>query len=363
MERGYPVFNVPLGFRYELQRGQGKMVVRNEPVASIIQEALEGYASGRFESPAEVKRFLESRPPFPTGRDGQVTFERVRILLTRLAYAGYIERPDLGITLRKGQFDGLISYETYQRIQARLEGRGLAPSRRDTSADFPLRGFIACGHYSTPLTAGWSKGRNRTYPYYLCPKRGCCAYGKSIHREKLEREFEGLLTQLQPSQELFDLATAAFEDEWNAFGARKKDRVRALRSEIADCEKTINQLVDRIALVQSPSAISALDGRISQLQLRKVECEDRIANSHHPLSTFDDALRTALAFLANPRKLWASDRLEDKRAVLKLTFADKLQWFRDEGLRTVNLALPFRVLANFSAGERAMVEGTGFEPV
>jgi len=39
--------------------------VRDEPNASIVQEALEGYASGRFESQAEIKRFLESQPLFP----------------------------------------------------------------------------------------------------------------------------------------------------------------------------------------------------------------------------------------------------------------------------------------------------------
>jgi len=37
----------------------------NEPLASIIREALEGYASGRFDIQAEVKRWLEAQPEFP----------------------------------------------------------------------------------------------------------------------------------------------------------------------------------------------------------------------------------------------------------------------------------------------------------
>ncbi|MEO1611062.1 MAG: hypothetical protein AAFU55_01700 [Pseudomonadota bacterium] len=36
--------------------------MRDEPRASILQEALEGYAGGRFETQAEVKRVLESQP-------------------------------------------------------------------------------------------------------------------------------------------------------------------------------------------------------------------------------------------------------------------------------------------------------------
>jgi hypothetical protein len=34
------------------------MLIRDEPLASITHEAPEGYASGRFEPQAEVKRFL-----------------------------------------------------------------------------------------------------------------------------------------------------------------------------------------------------------------------------------------------------------------------------------------------------------------
>ena len=69
-----------------------------------------------------------------------------------------------------------------------------------------------------------------------------------------------------------------------------------------------------------------------------------------PLKSFDETLRTALDFLGNPQKLWVSERLEDKRAVLKLAFADRLAYARNEGFRTANLALPFNVLGGFSSG-------------
>jgi uncharacterized membrane protein len=43
-----------------------------------------------------------------------------------------------------------------------------------------------------------------------------------------------------------------------------------------------------------------------------------------------------------PGILWASERLEHKKAVLKLAFADRLAYVRDEGFRTPDLALPSR---------------------
>ncbi|MEM8662783.1 MAG: hypothetical protein AAGF49_01515, partial [Pseudomonadota bacterium] len=77
-------------YRYEKVENHGKLMVRDEPLATIVQAALEGYASGRFETPVEVKRFLENAPDFPKDRDGTIHPSRVTELLTRPHYAGYL---------------------------------------------------------------------------------------------------------------------------------------------------------------------------------------------------------------------------------------------------------------------------------
>jgi DNA invertase Pin-like site-specific DNA recombinase len=95
VEKGYYVFHPPAGYRYDKDRTHGKLLVRDEPVASIIAEALEGYASGRFRSQVEVKRFLESKPDFPkSGASGYVHPSKVKDMLQRAVYAGYVEAPD-----------------------------------------------------------------------------------------------------------------------------------------------------------------------------------------------------------------------------------------------------------------------------
>jgi len=58
LQNGYWVFQAPVGYRYERTSGHGKMLVRDEPLASIIQEALEGYASGRFQITGRGKTFF-----------------------------------------------------------------------------------------------------------------------------------------------------------------------------------------------------------------------------------------------------------------------------------------------------------------
>jgi len=51
MMNGYWVFHAPVGYKFERSRNSGKIIVRDEPLASIVAEALEGYACGISASP------------------------------------------------------------------------------------------------------------------------------------------------------------------------------------------------------------------------------------------------------------------------------------------------------------------------
>jgi len=57
-EKGYWLFSPVLGYRYDTVPGHGKMLVRDEPNASIVKEALESFACGHLQSATEVARFL-----------------------------------------------------------------------------------------------------------------------------------------------------------------------------------------------------------------------------------------------------------------------------------------------------------------
>jgi site-specific DNA recombinase len=93
-------------------------------------------------------------------------------LLERAVYAGYVDAPKWGVSLRKGHHEPLISFATHERIQARLRGNANAPARKDINEDFPLRGFVLCDDCGEPMTSCWSKGRKKHYPYYLCDTPG-----------------------------------------------------------------------------------------------------------------------------------------------------------------------------------------------
>src|SRR5207253_3547939 len=61
LEAGYWPFYPPPGYAYAKIPGHGKLIVPVEPTAGIIREALEGFASGRFATMADVQRFLQDK--------------------------------------------------------------------------------------------------------------------------------------------------------------------------------------------------------------------------------------------------------------------------------------------------------------
>jgi site-specific DNA recombinase len=362
VERGFWAFQAPWGYRYGSCPSGGKMLHRQEPLASVIKEALEGFAHGRFASQAEVQRYFEAHPSFPKQRDGSVTVERVHQILTQPLYAGIVMVPNWNITPRVGQHEPLVAVEIYNAIQEKLKEKPRAPARADLNESFPLRGFLCCASCDQPMTANWSKGKGGQYPYYLCRHRGCPDYAKSIARAKVEDAFEAMLKSLTPARQLVDLATASFRDLWNRQIVKAGETKKSITEEIGSIDKKVVQLLDRIVEAESKAVVQAYETRIADLEGRKLLLREQLANCDKPIKDFDESFRTALQFLANPWNLWKSDSLTEKRMALKLTFPSQLAFDRKTGFRTPVLAMPFKVLGDFSMLEKEMARPAGVEP-
>ncbi len=360
---GYWVFWKPKGYRYEKTRDHGKMLVRDEPIASIIQEALEGFACGRLETQVEVKRFLESQPDYPKDTPkGEIRNQRIHDLLTQPLYAGYLEAPNWNISLRKAQHEGLINLETFEKIQTRLKEGAKAPARKDISEDFPLRGFVKCGDCEKPLTACWSKSKTgKKHPYYLCYNKACSSYRKSIPRAKIEGEFESILQSMQPGEKLFHFVKSMFKDAWQQRLSQSRHIAKVLQSDLAKSEKQLEQLLDRIVEAENPTVIGAYESRIAKLEKDKLLTTEKLANLDNPRHGFDELFELSLKFLSNPWKLWVSGQITLRKIVLRLAFAEQMAYRKNEGFRTPQVSVPFRFFNNI-LGEKEMARRGGFEP-
>ena len=255
-----------------------------------------------------------------------------------------------------GQTGAFVITACDMRICIELEGifgigssvsfwSGFAAYAVDLDADFPLRGFVVCSCCGHPMTSAWSKGRNTKYPYYFCYQHGCPEYRKSIRKERMEEEFERLLQSMTPKQNLFALAREILGELWQQRMGGAHERAREAKVELTKLEQKGDQLMERIMQAESHTLIAAYETQIQKLEEQKIVLGERVKNCGRPLQGFDETFRTACAFLANPHKLWLSEQLEDQRMVLRLAFAGRVSYQRNEDFRAVVPALPFKVLA------------------
>ena len=129
-------------------------------------------------------------------------------------------------------------------------GKPKFPVRKSINPEFPLRGLVDCADCGTPLKAANSQGRAKKYGYYVCQTKTCDSYGKSTRKEKIEAEFETLLTGLRPSRELLEIATVMFKAVWDKHMTVFKDRQQAAKHTLGGVEQRIDNLITRI--VQPP---------------------------------------------------------------------------------------------------------------
>ncbi len=362
MRSGYYTFAPPWGYKSEKREGHGNVLVRDEPLATIIEAGMMGMASGRFQTRAELARYFESQPDFPKTRFGTVTIETVNRILNRVVYAGMVERPEWGVSLRQGKHEGLIDFATFEKIQERLTGKTYAAARPDINAAFPLRGSVLCT-CGKPLTAYFAKSKTGArHPYYTCFNKHCEHHRKSIRRADIEGQFEALLQSLEPSPALAKVAKAMFADAWEMQRSRAKEVAAAIKRSAAQADAEISKLLKRILSASSESVIAAYEQRIDQIEREKLVLTEKQQNAGKPLRPFGEMFELALRFLEKPANLWKSGRLEDRYTVIRLVFAGPLTYSRNDGLLTHQTSSVFKMLEAARTGNFKMAETEGFEP-
>ena len=364
VEQGYCIqATPPIGLKYVKDKGGGKILVHDEPLASIIREAMEGFASGRLASQSEVKRFLEAQPEFPkTLPGGGVRQQKVRYLLEQILYAGYVAAPKWGIPMRDGKHEGIISKETFARIQERLKGTPCNPARKDMNADFPLRGAVQCASCGYSLTGGWSKGRRQHYAYYSCHHHGCSQKGKGIPVAKLNARFEEHLKSLTPSEPYLAMVKAMFNKCWNAQHARAQETAQSHAAKAGDLDREINKVVDRMLEVSNPRALKAFEDRIEGLEQDKMIALEKAAQKPTPVRPFAEMFEHTLRFLSNPYECWKIGSPLAQKMVTRMVFDGPLTYDRKSGCLNTKKSSIFKLLEGQNTLRGEMVGPAGLEP-
>lgn len=359
MEKGYWALPTPRGYRKVSNAIHGRIISRFEPDAGVIKEALEGFASGRFENQVDVRKFLTSKK---YNGSRVVNLDITKNLLRNVVYTGYIEYERWNVSRRIGHHEPIISLDTFERNQDKLNGKIKVLSRKDNSSEFPLRGFILCSECIKPMTASWTTGRNGKHPYYHCKTKVCPLNGKSIRRKVLEGEFEAKLASIKPKEKTLALTKEILLDVWNKRIGEVDIIKRNHESSLDEVRGKIRTLLDRLSKTSNESLAGAYEKEVEKLTKEEQILENQVKVLRSSRPDFGTALDITFNFLKNPYLYWKKGDLKAKHLVLKLVFSDRIIYERGVGLGTANLSLPLRVFELNELGDSSNVDPTGLEP-
>jgi site-specific DNA recombinase len=299
-------------------------------------------ATGQY-TQAEVLRHITAaglRNP----RGNKVDKRRFTQILRRPVYAAWVTLTR-GDIKERGDFEALVSQDTFDKVQLVLAGRRPhVPERRLEHEDFPLRRFVKCARCGKPLTGHWTRGRKKSYAYYRCLTRGCPT--GSIPKATLEDGFLDLLEELRPEPKYLALFKEIVLRAWQDRHVHVAEKRRTLQGRLDDLRARKDKLVE-----------AYLDGTIEkqtyQEHAAKIDTdltEARVSLTEATGGEID--IEAVLAFaeqvLGDPGALWRSLPVAKKIRLQQAIFPEGLA-FDGQSYRTAVTGAAFAACAELAA--------------
>ena len=360
----YAIGHVPRGFVID-KIDNNVYVRRNEPAATILQEALEGFAAGRIESKQAVLEYMNSHPKFQASKMPKINLNFVERLLKCPIYTGWFALPKRGIPYQEWKIEPIISRETHEIVLARLSGKYNPKVRKYNKDDevLPLRRQIVCSLCGVPITGSRPRGRHgKRYPSYHCRNKACSAYGKTIRLDIIHPALESLLIACQPEKSFLRFVEMkAFEVyRENTSGFRAMQRGKRIR--IQDIEKELEGLSRAAMQTTSDSMRLRYERDYETREKEKAALSAELDASINEPMSFEEALPMVLDVVKRPLEIWRTGDLILKQGVLNFCFGEKLSYNRDGKFGTPKMSNIYTALKDFSGSECYMVAEEGFEP-
>jgi hypothetical protein len=325
---GYWMRGAPYGYasrRIETSNGKRLILDRFPKEAHFIEKMFElrrqgtlsdqqivdeinrlGYASRNFNRRANTdKTQITARMGGNT-----LTLKRFWIYICNPIYAGVIYEKWTEDQPIKGQFEGLVSFATFNAANRgklmieeddgviTITERAVAEfqlKKGTHNAEYPFRKSVTCSTCARPLFGSAAKGRNRYYPGYHCNKRG---HHFRVPKAKLESTVEHFVELVTYNDDYIDSLLGAVQTVWQKRHEDDGKDEAALTARLTTLRAQVLATVDKIKLLSSQTAIKYMEEDIMQLeqQIEEVEAQIDLKKSEQPIS-FDVVIKYAKYFL------------------------------------------------------------------
>ena len=357
--QGYWVTQAPLGFMvktvmpdgtlYDSARGERKkypkiLVPNNKNnLAKNLAEVMNRFSEGDITETQAYKMALDLGIAGAKGIP--LKFSRFDNILRSPVYAGYNNSDALlGGEMVKLKFDGLISIETWRRIQLLLDKNKRELKSKDDSL-YPLDGTILCLHCGKPYHGDAPRdGSGNLVPRYYC--RGGASRGhkyQSVKTDEAHALFDLFLQQLTPNEGTVRLFKEILKRTAYKKLTEATSRLNGITKQQARLKekknKALESLLDgKLTVEEKDSLIGSLDAQLQDLEARRVELEQQQTLN-------GTTIEYVCNFIDKPAKLWRDADLESKHALQKVLFPNGLHIdLKAKKCRTADLSPLYSVI-------------------
>ncbi len=311
---------------------------------------------------AEVLRIVTEMGLRTTRNNGPLPPQTFVEMLKKPVYCGWVCPPSLRDLRVKGLHESLVSEELFNRVQDVLNGkRPTVAARKRHNPAFPLKWFVRCAACGTPLTAGFSTGKNKAkkYGHHWCRKKNCHAV--LVSKEKLESDFVALLRRLQPDKE----AITSFPKIAARVWSQKEGDAAASTKRLLTRLESQKRLKTELLKAKLRSEITQAD-----YQQANTEFTDEITSVEEQLQIIQTGKATLERFvqfselmLVDIAVAWLKAGAEQRQRVQNLLFSDGVLYSEHSGFLNTSKPSLFMTLEEISTENGMLASPTGFEPV
>lgn len=195
-----------------------KSIVVDEVRFPLMRKAFDLYLTGHHTVP-EIKSFMDDwgylTKPRPQGGNRPMAAANIYNALKNPRYAGQIPDPYEEGVMHKANFQPMITWDEYERIQKLLGAKGR--TKYVSKKQFELKGLVKCGECGCSVTAerktkNLKDGTIKSYNYYHCTGKRPCKQKGVVSEKVLFEQVNELLDQYEITPELYEWGLEAIKD-------------------------------------------------------------------------------------------------------------------------------------------------------
>jgi site-specific DNA recombinase len=251
IQEGIFPWKPPLGYKGANVPGEKKTKpdTPDQPLFGLLQKAWEDFATGAY-TKTEMRHLMNANG-IVTRKGRPLSDQSIDNLFANPFYAGIIMDP-WSKEEHTGMHVPMISRADFERVQQVVRRRSQAIPHHRYHVQFPVRGLVRCPECLQYLTASFSRGRSKRYPYYHCHNDACSRRGKVLPAGDIDQEFRAHLGRIAPKPELID----RLGDRIEAQAEERKSSSKARRARASAAVNRVTRELQELVRMRAATLIT-----------------------------------------------------------------------------------------------------------